>query len=285
MESPVNSYLPKVMKFDRFVITNREILQLVERAEQHLETLPLQLPIWPDDKKAVPNSIARSSLFTSIPRGPRKLLKDEELASPKGTTMYFTGERLDMSECDVFLLTLDMARHLPLGQPIKIKRAEFIRALGKKERGGNGYKILADQFKRLTTAHLSIETPKYKAYLNLVSSWVYNKDTKEFEATIDPKIIALFSNSEFAHIDWHKRLQISSEKKDLAKWMQGYIASHSPGKPHKIGLLLLRGWSGYTVNIRKYKTYMLNALKELERLEIITNSKITKDGFVSYERI
>jgi len=66
----------------------------------------IELPLWPEDKKAMPNELARASLFVPTARGRRKMLDKVQLAAPAGIVIEFTGKQLDMSDCDVFLLSL-----------------------------------------------------------------------------------------------------------------------------------------------------------------------------------
>jgi hypothetical protein len=246
----------------------------------------IELPLWPEDKKAMPNELARASLFVPTARGRRKMLDKEQLAAPAGIVIEFTGKQLDMSDCDVFLLSLDYARKQPLGNPILINKADFLRKLNRRERGGKGYKNLEEQFDRLHVAKIKVSSSPKKIHIHLIDRIIEDDEKGTYEIIIHPDIVHLFDNNRFCYINWDKRLQIGTARKDLAKWLQTYISSHSKSKPHKVSLEKLKAWSDYEVkNIRVFRMYVREALAELERLQIITDAAIDKQDMVSWTRL
>jgi len=246
----------------------------------------IELPLWPEDKKAMPNELARASLFVPTARGRRKMLDKVQLAAPAGIVIEFTGIQLDMSDCDVFLLSLDYARKQPLGTPILIKKAEFLRKLNRIERSGKAYKNLQDQFDRLHVAKIKVTSYPRIVHIHLIDRIIENVDQGTFEIIIHPDIVSLFDNNRFCYVDWEKRLQIGTARKDLAKWLQTYISSHSKSKPHKVSLDKLKAWSDYEVqNIRVFRMYVREALAELERLKIICEAGVDKQGMVTWTRL
>lgn len=253
----------------------------VERGESR----EIQLPFWPTEKKAIPNRLARAALFVPIGRGRRKLLDKAILATPKGTQIEFTGEQLSISDCDVYLLCLHSSRNQQLGTPIRISKYDFLKKLGRKDiSGGQAYKNLESQLNRLHLAQIKIKTDRYNISIHLIASIIEDKTNGIYNIIIDKDVLQLFSNDEFAHIDWEKRLQIKTAYKDLAKFLQTYIATHSKKYPHSIGIEQLRQLSGYTMAARKYRSHLKSALNELVRLDIIINYHICKD-IISWERI
>ena len=52
-----------------------------------------QLPLWPDLERAIPNHLARSSLFAPISRGARKTHDRAEIASREDVKIMFTGKQ------------------------------------------------------------------------------------------------------------------------------------------------------------------------------------------------
>ncbi len=204
------------------------------------------------------------------------------LASPEGVEVMFTGKQLDMADQDVFMLALKWARGVDVNTPVRCNRAEFLKALGwepsQKTRafGKSAYTWLDESFDRLTSAKLTIETARYKARLVLVSSWVEDNKTGEWELTLDGKILALFQTNEFSFIDLAKRRRIST-RVDMAKWLQCYAASHKRGC-HRISVDKLKEWCGYSSPTRKFREAIRDALSELERVEILFDVSFYKDG-------
>lgn len=267
---------------------NKKLSELTEKfkergAEQvEAKSQPVQLPMFPEeDISALPNYLGRTSLFAPIQPGRRKMHDNAVLPSPKGVELLFNGKQLDMADQDVFMLALKLAQGLDLNQSVKINRADFLKALGWKSSSKSGafgksaYKWLDESFKRLTLGTLSITTKRYKAHLSLLSDWSQDSETGEWEFTVGGKIRALFQNKEYSFIDLAKRQQIE-HRVDLAKWLQSYAATHEPGL-HRISVENLKEWCGYSSPIRKFREALEEALKELERIKVLTGVKFYRD--------
>jgi hypothetical protein len=242
----------------------------------------LQLPLFPgEDVSVVPNYLARTPLFAPIQPGRRRMHDGALLASPEGVKLTFTGKQLDMADQDVFMLALKWARGVDINTSIRCNRAEFLKALGwepSKKTGAFGssaYTWLDESFDRLTSAKISIETKRYKARLVLVSSWVEDTTTGEWELTLDGKILALFQTDEFSFVDLAKRRRITT-RVAMAKWLQSYAASHARGW-HRISVDKLKEWCGYESPLRKFRVALGDALDELKRVEVLSHVSFYKD--------
>ena len=62
----------------------------------------VQLPLWPEPVRGVPNGFLRSALFGAIRKGRRRFVKGERLAALDGIEIHYTGERLDQGDLDVY---------------------------------------------------------------------------------------------------------------------------------------------------------------------------------------
>lgn len=240
-----------------------------------------QLPLFPEaDISAIPNHLARTSLFAPIRAGARSMHDNALLDSPAGVEIRFSGKQLDMSDQDVFMLALKLAQGLDLNQPVCCDRADFLRELGWRP-GKNGsfgksaYEWLDQSFQMLTTGTLHIKTKRYKAHLPLVADWVQDEVTGRWEFTIGGKVRALFQNHEYAFVDMAKRKRID-RRVDLAKWLQSYAATHETGL-HRISVANLKKWCNYKSPMRKFMEALKEALAELERLEILTAVEFYRD--------
>jgi|SRR5471030_345068 len=238
------------------------------------------LPSWEETDRAIPNHIARSSLFSPIARGTRILLDKEVIASRSDVTIMFSGKQLDEADCDVWMQTLHEARFEPLGSNIKINRARFLKVLGR-AKGSSGYKWLHDCLERLAFAMISVETknysigmkPGYKV-LHLIEGFNFDSVKGGYNIRIDPEARKLFSRSEFALVDWRKRMQIKSSI-DMAKWLQRIIATSSDVvQRYAIEELKIR--MNYSGQWSKFRLALGLAMNELERLDIISGSRIEK---------
>ncbi len=242
-----------------------------------------QLPLFPEeDTSALPNYIARTPLFAPIRPGRRKVHDSSALSSPEGVEVCFTGRQLDMTDQDVFMMALKWSQGVDLNNAVRCNRSEFLKALGWRPSektgafGKSAYNWLDQSFQRLVSGTLHIKTKRYKAHLSLISEWVQDEKTGNWEFTIGSKVRALFQNHEYAFIDLVKRQQIAN-RVDLAKWMQSYAATHKPGL-HRVSVKNLKCWCGYSSPTRKFLGALSEALNELERLEILTGVKFYKDN-------
>ncbi len=237
-----------------------------------------QLPLWPELDRAIPNHLARSSLFAPIAPGRRKQHDRTEIASRSDVRILFSGKQLDMADCDVFMQALFEAHRAPLGEKVFIKRGSFLKATGRST-GTTDYAWLHESFRRLFMGAIEIEAKGYKiggnaksSALHLISGFDYDAEQDTYYLLFDPRILALFSTKEYALIDWAKRQHLE-KRVDMAKWLQNYIATHEAGI-HRIGLRLLKSWMDYSSPMNKFKVALTEALSELERLEIIAGARI-----------
>lgn len=237
----------------------------------------IQLPIWTEIERAIPNHLARSSLFAPIARGRRKVHRGTVLVSRSDAVIEYWGDQLDEAQADVWMQAIHVARQAPLGEPVTINRAAFLRAIGR-DTGKWQYEWLLRTMKTLTVSAIMIEVRKNgKARLkvenlNLLDSFSLDETTEEYTLKINPKWIALYENSEFALIDWNKRFQIEN-RIDLAKRLQRLVATSSD-KVQRYSLEYLKEVCCYDSPMRKFKEALEEAMIELERLNIIQNAKI-----------
>jgi len=248
-----------------------------------------------DDTAALPNHLARTPLFSPVPwvqpgppikagrweRHERIRHLRVKLASPEGVAMWYTGEQLDMTDQDVFMLALKFAQSIDLGTPVRRNRSEFLKAFGWKpssKRGSFGtsaYQWLDESFDRLTSAKLSTTTKRWTSHLVLVSSWIQDDQTREWEFTLDRKILQPFQNDEFSFVDLEKRGKIA-KRVHMAKWLQSYAVSHQRGL-HRVGLANLKEWCGYRSPMRKFRETLREALDELSRVDVLVNIEFYKN--------
>jgi hypothetical protein len=242
------------------------------------------LPLFPLLDSAMPNHLARSSLFAPIKTGDRQIHEKALMASRGDSSIYYSGHQLDMADNDVFLQALRVAQGVRLGDSIYFNRAQFLRDIGRSV-GKSQYEWLQDSFYRLTSGTVIIQTKRYKAALHLIDGYALDEQTGEYWLRMNPEIIKLFGHMEYGLVDMHTRLRIG-RRQDMAKWLQNYVATHEEGKVHIISVQLLQLWSGSGGRIRDFQTRSLvKALTELQRLGLIKEVHIRNDGKVSWFRI
>lgn len=263
-QNPYVDYIPAEIKTR---MDNGEIIELKE---------PVQLPLWPETARIIPNHIARCALFVPIQRGARKSYSNELLPSRSDAVIHYDGKQLDMADQDVFLQMLEYFKNLDLDEEfIIVKRSDLLKSIGKTT-GKNDYKWLDESMLRLRGGLLTIETKQYKVILNMLSYYAYNKETKECKVGLHKEIKTLFSNKEFGYINWNHRRAIKN-KVNLSKWLQTYISAHQKGEQnHRIDTI--HKLCGSNTRINDFRGDVEEALKELVRVGEIIRLKVTKDN-------
>jgi hypothetical protein len=247
-----------------------------------VSTQPQQLflPGLDELKRAMPNHIARSSLFAPVARGVKTLHRESILVTRKDAVVKFWGEQLDEAQADVWMQIMYEATTRPLGEPVPICRAQFLRAIGR-QTGNYEYAWLHRTMEALCFAMLVIEVtndgkPKLhvgtSGALHMLDGFDYDEVRKTYAVRVDPRWRYLYENREFAFIDWAKRLRIR-QGQDMAKTLQRLVAT-SDELVQRFRLEWLKQKMQYRSPVRKFKISLLAAMEELERVEIIAAGRI-----------
>lgn len=270
-------------KRDPLEWVKQKAAEVAAQAEQKAAETPHQmfLPGMDEFMRAMPNHIARSSLFAPVARGRRKMHDGTILQSRGDAEIRFSGKQLDEAQADVWMQAMKEAQRQPLGTPVVINRTDFLRAIGR-TKGGENYKWLHRTMQDLAFAMLTIEVTKDDGKpklsigktraLHLIAGFDYDEASEEYTLTIDPRWHAMYGNREYSLIDWDKRMQIGRNQ-DMAKTLQRLVATSS-NPVQRYALDWLKAKMEYASPMRKFREAITAACKELERLEIITAHKI-----------
>jgi hypothetical protein len=238
------------------------------------------LPGLEEFMRAMPNHIARSSLFSPVAPGRKKLHKDTVLVSRGDAVIKFWGEQLDEAQADVWLQAMHEATKQPLGEPLIINRAAFLKAIGRNTSGEN-YKWLHRSMAALAFAMLVIEITKdgkpklaigKTRAMHMIEGFDYDNETETYTLRIDPRWRGMYGNREFALIDWAKRMQFGQHQ-NMAKALQRLVAT-SADQVQKNALDWLKRKLEYSGRMRDFEDAIDKAMRELERLEIIAAGRI-----------
>lgn len=130
-----------------------------ERIDNNAATTPTQmyLPGMDEAMRAMPNHVARSSLFAPVGRGRKKQHAGTKLVSRADASIQYWGEQLDEAQADVYMQVMYEATKHPLGEPFVINVAAFLRAMGRST-SGRDYEWLFKAMRAMSIATLVIET-------------------------------------------------------------------------------------------------------------------------------
>jgi len=226
---------------------------------------------WANENRGIPNAFLRSALFGVVRRGRRKYVKDAEIAAWNGTSIKFTGERLQQSDQDLWMACVEACKRACKTDVI-IGQRELSRLASRK--GGNTARLWAD-LKRLNFAGIEIKDGRYTYIGTLIHDAIKDEKTGQIALSINPKMLALFGSGT-THIEAIQRHALSG---DLSKWLQGYVMSHKSTwrKPHLVGLDKLQNLCASTATIRKFRQQMKAAMTELKAQKIVAGWTLEND--------
>lgn len=194
----------------------------------------IQLPLWPNAIRAVPNTVLRSALFGVIQRGRRKFLDRVAIASIDGLTVRHTGPRLDQADLDVWEQCLHLARTSPLGDRIEFTSYSFLKAIGRGT-GKSDREWLKSALTRLQVSAVEIEE-RQRAYSGqLLRDYARNDQSRRYVIEVNPKIIALFGRDGWTGLEWEQRQAL--KRQPLAQWLHGFYSSHKTPHPYKVATI------------------------------------------------
>lgn len=222
----------------------------------------VQFPLFPDETRPVSNDIARSALFSCVQGKDRETVKDALIATVDGVQIRFTGERFNQDDHDVLMQLVHMGAHKPLGEYVTVPAHALLKLLGRKT-GKSQHDQLRSDITRLIAATVSLRNMRTRVeYIgHLVDRAVQDEESRYWIFTLNPDLRPLFSNASHTLIDWEQRRNLKG--KDLARWLQLYIASHAAPFPVKVATL--RDLSGSkAAQLRHFREALRRALADLK---------------------
>ena len=220
------------------------IPEMQARAKQRAERAPLpgaplpknvvQLPLWPEPVRAVPNGFLRSALFGAIAKGRRRYINGEDLAAVDGVTIRYKGERLDQGDLDVWESVLHAVRFQELGSQCRVTSYALLKLMGKTDTGKNRA-TLHNRIERLVANAVTVKQGRYTYIGGLIRFAAKDEETQEWVIELDEKLRPLFAADQFTQIEWAVRHELDG--KPLAQWLHGFYASHAKPFPLKIETL------------------------------------------------
>lgn len=217
-----------------------DLVEICKRNTERALASGTRMPAWSDTARGVPNIVLRSALFGAFGRGKRRFLRREQIASLEGNLLFYTGQRLDQSDADVWEGLLHLSRNLNLGDRIEFTARGFLRLIG---RGGpNGDSIgksdrewLKSVFARLKATSVEFQQGPYAYAGSLVDDYFRDDSLGRYVVTLNPRMKVLFSRDGWSSIDWEIRSALRGHP--LAQWLHGFYSSHASPFPYKVATL------------------------------------------------
>ena len=262
--------MPMVLAFDFEEIKSRNIgLEIIKNTkaknkirEQNKLLEQIQLPLWEDGMRAVPNGILRSALFAAIQPGARKYMDGESITALGGVEIKYTGQQLDQGDLGVWEAVLHVAQQQNLGHRCYVSTYLLLSLLGLKDSGSNR-KIIYKRLTRLVATALQIKQGRQEYTGGLIMEALRDDDSGQMYIVINPKIISLFQSDQYTKIHFELCRTL---KRPVAQWLYRFYATHASPRPMLFSTLYkLCGSNARSLNDFKKNT-LRPALAELEKV-------------------
>ena len=244
----------------------------------------VQLPLWPEPLRAVPNGFLRSALFRATHhKGRRPYLDGEKLATVAGIEITYSGPRLDQGDLDCWEAILHTLRGQDMGEKCRTTSYHLLKVMGLKDTG-KAREVLETRIKRLNKSAIEIESGQYLYIGSLLDSAARDKATQEWVITLNPELLKLFAPDQFTLIQWRTRRALAT--RPLAQWLHGYFSSHAAPFPVKVETLH-RLCGSETEEMKHFTQALKRALEALETASAAAGTPIEwriVDGTVYLER-
>jgi hypothetical protein len=269
-EQPLNRDMAEVLE------SMRRTLEARAKKEEAIPETPqsgkvIQLPLWPEPARGMPNPALRSALFPAIHSKDRRFINDELLASCEGVEIRFKGEQLNQEDLDLCSLLFHLGRLRPLDDTCHFAAHAMLKALGR-AKGSREYQDLHQSIRRLGQ-QVEIKIGRYRYFGAFVLKGVKDDITRRYNIKLNPDLAGLFAHG-WTALEWEQRQELRG--KHLALWLQGYYASHAAPIPVKVETL--RAWSGSrTKALRAFRQNLRVALDQLKKFGVIAAWKIDRE--------
>jgi hypothetical protein len=233
----------------------------------------IQLPLWPEPVRGMPNPALRSALFSAVQSKDRRFLNDEPIAAVNGIEMRFKGEQLNQEDLDVCAQVFHLARLHPLGDTCHTSAHGLLKSLGR-HIGNSEHIQLYRSLRRLQAHGVEIKAGRYTYFGSLIMKGVKDDLTRRYLIKVNPDLAPLFHNG-WTALDAEQRRKLRS--KPLALWLHAFYASHAEPYPYKVQTL--RDLSGSrTANLKHFRAALRRALAELQESGAIASWDLDGDS-------
>lgn len=290
-----------------------ERLSKAQKEKQRASAMAnLELPLWGEAKRGLPNVLARSALFNARRNGDegnqdkekdkekvrtpassdsteatstREYLRNVPIASLSNYKITYRGEELRQDDASVFMQLLHLARTFPMGAKVPFTAYSMIKSLGWGV-SGLTYKRLRECIERLSANTVKIQMTDGSAGYgkSLVRSFAWKDDASgetlsNWVVEFEPEILALFAGSTYTLIEWQERRQIGS-RATLALWLHSFLATHEEPMALSVGKYYELSESRCKL-LYHFRGQLKQALERLMKIGFVESFEITKNDLVN----
>ena len=238
-----------------------------------------QMPLWPERSRGLPNSIARSALFSVGSRAVRRNLKNAQIASFKDTVMTYTGSELRQDDEDVFLQLVHLMRGRQAVDIVEFSAYGMLKELGWGY-SKRAYDRLRDCLDRLKANALKVESKDngrpFVYSGSLIRKYVATESVgarQTWQVWFEKEVVRLFGPMSYSQLEWSQRSQLKGE---VSKWLHGFFVTMLDCPPVRI--IDLKALCGSQCeSIRAFRQMLKNAFQELKDVGFVWDFKVEVD--------
>ena len=247
-----------------------------EKGNGRAVAVVVQLPLWAEALRCLPNELLRSALFNAKNRKqPRAYLKKQDIAVLFEGRITYQGEELRQDDETVWLQLIHLAKEQPLGSVVEFTPYSFCKAIGWPICKGS-YERLRECLDRMQATALAVYSKRLKEGVSLsmipVFAWQdeHKQTLKKYRVQVAPQLVELFGTDHFTRVEWEQRLALPV---GIATWLHGYYASHREPFPVKLDTIK-RGAGITTERAAKVRELIEKALAELVNVGFLKSWEI-----------
>ncbi|MBF6989410.1 plasmid replication initiator TrfA [Cupriavidus sp. IK-TO18] len=244
--------------------------------------IPLELPFWNEEKRGLPNPLARGALFTAAKDNNREYYKGTKVTTLANIDIIYKGEELRQDDMSVLLTIFHLARQRPLSkdEPVEFTAYSFLKEVGWTI-NGQEYKHLQECFDRLSANQVKVLADGGKAGYagSLVRSFEWRdsngKSLSKWKVWLEPKIAGLFTQDSFTLMEWADRKKIG-QRSPLALWLHTFLSTHR--EPIPLSVEKYRELSGAKEkSLPGFRLRLKAALNRLKESGLIESFELRND--------
>jgi len=241
----------------------------------------VQLPIWGEAQRGLPNSLARGALFTSVRDNSTRLyFEGAPVATLSGIELHYRGQELRQDDASVFMTILHLARHFPLGQEIPFTAYSMLKELGWSI-NSKEYQHLRQCIDRLSATSVRVTADRGRTGYggSLVRQFVWRDSAgvqlSHWKVWLEPEIVRLFGEQAFTIFEWGQRRLIGG-RASLALWLHSFLCTHA--EPIPMSVEKYHQLSGSkSKNLFHFRARLILALQKLKDAHFLAGFRIVND--------
>lgn len=236
----------------------------------------VQLPLWANALRCLPNELLRSALFNARNRKqPRAYLKKTDIAVLFEGRITYQGEELRQDDKTVWLQLIHLAKEQPLGRFVEFTPYSFCKAIRWSICKGS-YEHLRQCLDRMQASALAVYSSRLKRGVSLsmlpVFEWQdeHKQTLKKYRVQVAPQLAELFGDVHYTQVEWSQYLALPV---GIATWLHSYYASHREPFPVKLNTIK-KGAGITTERPAKVRELIEKALSELVNVGFLKSWEI-----------